>query len=273
MPAKPSGGYLMEKNALHIWPRGSHMMIALPNKDGSYTCTLFLANSAQKFLDNFESLKTAEDVKSFFTKNYKDFCDLVPDFVEQYFGHPTGKMATLKCDQWVYSDNVLLMGDAAHAIVPFFGQGMNCGFEDVVAFDQLLQSEAKWSEVFAKFFNARKTNADAIADMAVENFTEMSTKTADPKFLYQKQIEKKLQEALPLDYQSRYTLVSFSLTPYRWAYDVGRVQSRLLDEMTEKYYPNVDIPVDEWSERIQKELGPMMTEIQKHLAKENAKWN
>ena len=211
-------------------------------------------------------------MKTFFTKYYKDFCELVPDFVEQYFGHPTGKMATLKCDQWVYNDSVLLMGDAAHAIVPFFGQGMNCGFEDVVAFDQLLQSESSWRNVFANFFAERKTNADAIADMAVENFTEMSTKTADPKFLYQKQLEKKLQEFLPKDYQSRYTLVSFSLTPYRWAYDVGRVQTRLLDEMTEMYYPNVDIPVHEWSERIQKELGPMMTQIQKHLAKESLRW-
>ncbi len=270
MPAHAPGEFKIEKNALHIWPRGSHMMIALPNQGGSYTCTLFLANTAQAAADNFEDLKTADDVRAFFTKNYKDFCELVPDYVEQYFGHPTGKMVTLKCDQWFYKDSLLLMGDASHAIVPFFGQGMNSGFEDAVAFDQLLETSSSWQDLFSQFFHLRKTNADAIADMAVENFTEMSSKTADPQFLYQKKIEKKLQDAFPRDYQSRYSMVSFSLIPYRMAYEAGQVQAKLLAELTQKYYPNVEIPLEPWEQKIREQLGPIMTKIKEHLAKESA---
>lgn len=270
MPARAPDEFKIEKNALHIWPRGSHMMIALPNQGGSYTCTLFLANTPQAAPDNFADLKTEDDVRAFFTQHYKDFCDLVPDYVEQYFGHPTGKMVTLKCDQWFYKDSLLLMGDASHAIVPFFGQGMNSGFEDAVAFDQLLQTSSSWQDLFSQFFNLRKTNADAIADMAVENFTEMSSKTADPHFLYQKKIEKKLQDSFPKDYQSRYSMVSFSLIPYRMAYEAGQVQSRLLAELTQKYYPNVEIPLEPWEGKIREQLGPIMKKINEHLAKESA---
>ncbi len=270
MPAKAPGQHKIEKNALHIWPRGSHMMIALPNKDGSYTCTLFLANSEKTAADHFDKLKTPDDVKEFFTKNYADFCDLVPDYVEQYFEHPQAKMATLKCDQWFYKDSVLLMGDASHAIVPFFGQGMNCGFEDVVAFDRLLGTSSSWSELFQDFFAKRKTNADAIADMAVENFTEMSSKTADPKFLYQKKVEKRLQDTFPEDYQSRYTMVSFSLTPYRMAYQAGLAQAEILNSITEKYYPQTDFPLEEWRAPIHNQLGPIMKQIKEQLAKETS---
>lgn len=270
MPAKTPGQHKIEKNALHIWPRGSHMMIALPNKDGSYTCTLFLANTSHTASEHFEKLKTPQDVKEFFTKNYFDFCDLVPDYVEQYFEHPQAKMVTLKCDQWFYKDSVLLMGDASHAIVPFFGQGMNSGFEDVVAFDRLLGTATSWSGLFADFFAKRKTNTDAIADMAVENFTEMSAKTADPQFLYQKKIEKRLQDAFPDDYQSRYTMVSFSLIPYRMAYQAGLAQAQLLNAITEKHYPQVDFPLDEWHAPIREQLGPMMKQIKEHLNKETS---
>lgn len=262
MPATDEGKHKIEKNALHIWPRGSHMMIALPNQGGSYTCTLFFK----------DILKTGNDVQEFFSKHYKDFCDLVPDYLKQYFENPTGKMVTLKCNQWTYKDSVLLMGDASHAIVPFFGQGMNCGFEDVVVFDELLASKTNWGEVFTEFFALRKTNADAIADMAVENLTEMSTKTADPHFLYQKKIEKRLQDELPADYQSRYTLVSFSLTPYRMAYEAGVIQSQILDEITRQHYPNTDFPLASWEKIIREKLGPTMTKINNHLAKEHTPW-
>ncbi len=262
MPAAGPGVHKIEKNALHIWPRGSHMMIALPNTDGSYTCTLFFK----------EILKDADDVQNFFTTHYKDFCELVPDYVQQYFDHPTGKMVTLKCDQWTYKDSVLLMGDSSHAIVPFFGQGMNCGFEDVVVFDQLLSSQNSWQSVFTEFFALRKTNADAIADMAVENLTEMSTKTADPHFLYQKKIEKRLQDEFPADYQSRYTLVSFSLAPYRMAYEAGAVQAKILDEITCLHYPDTEFPLEPWKQTIQEKLGPTMNKINTHLAKENTSW-
>ncbi len=262
MPARADGTHKIEKNALHIWPRGSHMMIALPNQGGTYTCTLFFK----------ETLQNENEVQDFFTTHYKDFCELVPDYVKQYFDHPTGKMVTLKCDQWNYKDSVLLMGDASHAIVPFFGQGMNCGFEDVVAFDHLLATQTSWLSVFSEFFAQRKTNADAIADMAVENLTEMSTKTADPHFLYQKKIEKRLQDEFPEDYQPRYTLVSFSLTPYRMAYEAGVIQAQILDEITRLHYPNTNFPLEPWQQMIREKLGPTMKKINDYLAKEQAPW-
>jgi kynurenine 3-monooxygenase len=270
MPFATEGVHKIKKNALHIWPRGSHMMIALPNTDGSYTCTLFLANLAKTAPDNFENLKTAEQVKAFFQKNYADFCELVPNYIAQYFEHQSAKMVTLKCDQWFFKDSVLLMGDASHAIVPFFGQGMNSGFEDVVAFDRLLATSQSWSELFTSFFEKRKINTDAIADMAVENFTEMSTKTADPQFLYQKKIEKRLQEAFPQDYLSRYSMVSFSLTPYSLAYEAGQVQSDILNEITRQNYPNSDFPLTSWESPIREKLGPIMKKINDCMAKENS---
>lgn len=270
MSPDPQGGHRMEEKALHIWPRGSHMMIALPNKDGSYTCTLFLANEEKTASDYFGRLQTRDQVKEFFSTHYSDFCQHVPDYVDQYFDHPTGRMVTLKCREWSYKDSVLLMGDAAHAIVPFFGQGMNCGFEDVVAFDRLLSSQKSWQDLFREFYEHRKTNADAIADMAVENFTEMSTKTADPKFLYQKMIEKKLQEMFPEDYQSRYSLVSFSLTPYRMAYRAGEIQAEILNEMTTKYYPSTNIPINDWKSPIHQKLGSLMVQIREKLTEEIA---
>ncbi len=262
MPAQAEGVFKMEKQALHIWPRGAFMMIALPNFEGSYTCTLFLPNKKRSDgVESFETLTTKESVDHFFKTHFADFCELVPDYNEQFFGHPTGRMVTIKSEPWSYKDHVVLMGDASHAIVPFFGQGMNSGFEDVVAFDRLLDECDNLNELMEKFFLARKKNADAIADMAVENFTEMSAKTADPQFLYQKKIEKLLQDKFPKDYKSRYSMVSFSLTPYHLAYEAGTVQNGILDEITKEFYPNTEINFDKAYDMIQQRLKPVMEKI------------
>lgn len=262
MPAKSNGDYKMEKNALHIWPRGTYMMIALPNSDGSFTCTLFMPNAPMansKY--SFMGLKRRTDVDEFFRTEFPDFLELVPDSAEQFFSNPMGKMVTIKTDPWFYKGEVLLMGDATHAIVPFFGQGMNSGFEDVVAFDELLKTHLDWKDLFQAFYALRKTNTDAIADMAVENFTEMAEKTADPQFLYQKKLEKKLNEKFPEDYVSRYSLVSFSRAPYRLAYEAGVVQSKILNQLTKDHYPSEDINFETAKKIIDTELKPIMAKV------------
>lgn len=267
MSAQNNGDHKMKKNALHIWPRGSYMMIALPNTDGSFTCTLFMPNAPMENAPlSFQSLKKRTDVDLFFKNEFPDFLELVPDSCEQFFSHPTGKMVTIKSQPWSYKGEVLLMGDASHAIVPFFGQGMNCGFEDVVCFDHLLQSHSSWEKLFQEFFVQRKTNTDAIADMAVENFTEMAAKTADPQFLYQKKLEKMLHDKFPQDYVSRYSMVSFSRTPYRLAYEAGTVQSKILNQLTHDHFPNENINYQTAKKIMDAELSPIMAKIATEIA-------
>lgn len=229
MLPKSPGIHQMEPNALHIWPRGNFMMIALPNFDGSFTCTLFLPTQGDL---SFASLNDKVQVEQVFTRQFPDFAGLVPDYLEQFFIHPTGRMFTVKTQNWSpprFEKDVVLIGDASHAIVPFFGQGMNCGFEDCEVMDR------EWDEYstfgFGGFNRLRKVNTDAIADMAVENFVEMSAKVADPHFLFQKAVEKKLQELFPKDYVSRYSLVSFSRVPYSTAQKVGEIQKGILADL------------------------------------------
>lgn len=241
MAARAPGQFKMDVNALHIWPRGPFMMIALPNSDGSYTCTLFLSHkSSETSPHSFESLSSDPKIEAFFSSEFPDFCQMVPDFLAQFKDHPTGRMVTVKCAPWGKGP-VQMLGDAAHAIVPFFGQGMNAGFEDVEIFDQLLDQHSDWKNLFAEFFEKRKANVDAIADMAVENFVEMSAKTADEKFLFQKKIEKLLHDKFPDLYTSRYSLVSFSKTPYKEAFELGKKQNRILEELTERHFPDLNI--------------------------------
>lgn len=241
MEADGPGQFKIDKNALHIWPRGPYMMIALPNADGSYTCTLFLSHKKSATSGfSFEELSSDSVIEHFFKTEFADFCEKVPNFLKQYHENPIGRMVTVKCSPWG-KNNIQLLGDAAHAIVPFFGQGMNAGFEDVEVFSDLLDVHSDWQELFTTFFEKRKTNADAIADMAVENFVEMSAKTADERFLYQKKIEKLLHERFPQEYTSRYSMVSFSKTPYRVAYELGKKQNVILEKITEKFFPSVNI--------------------------------
>jgi kynurenine 3-monooxygenase len=208
IPPGKNGEFLIEKNALHIWPRGSFMMIALPNLDGNFTCTLFLPFEGEK---SFANLKTKEEVKKFFDEEFPDAVALMPTLLEDFFKNPTASLVTVKCYPWVFDDKIALIGDAAHAIVPFFGQGMNCGFEDCVVLDKLIdQYKEDWTKIFPEYQRLRKPDGDAIADLAVANFVEMRDKTADPKFLLQKKIEAKFSAAHPDKWIPLYSMVTYS---------------------------------------------------------------
>ncbi len=251
----------MKTEALHIWPRGNFMVIALPNIDGGFTCTLFLPT---KGLQSFETLTTPAEVEKFFTTHFLDFTRMVPDFVDQFFDNPAGKMFTVKTDKWTpaqYDKEVLLIGDSVHAIVPFFGQGMNCGFEDsellMKDFDQLLETG------FSDYASERKPNTDAIADMAVENFVEMSDKVGDPNFLFQKLVEKKIQETYPNDYISRYSLVSFSRVPYKHALAVGEIQKDILDQVCKNRSRLDEVSLTEAKILIDQRLAPVLQKLTK----------
>ena len=212
----------MHREALHIWPRGSFMLIALPNLDGSFTCTLFLAFEGSP---SFDELRTAADAQAFGQTYFADAMPLIPDFADQLMSAPLGRMATVRAWPWS-RDSALLIGDAAHAIVPFFGQGMNAGFEDVTLLAKSLSGD--WTADFANFAAGRKPDADAIAELAIENFVEMRDKVADPDFLRLREIEHELQSRIPGRYLTRYQLVTFTRVPYRLALRVGQIQQRIL---------------------------------------------
>jgi kynurenine 3-monooxygenase len=237
LPAGPGGTFLMEKNALHIWPRGSYMLIALPNIDGSFTCTFFFPFEGRL---SFAGLDSRQKVKSFFTEQFSDAVALMPDFVDEYHAHPTGAMVTIKCEPWHFQDRTVLLGDAAHAIVPFFGQGMNCAFEDCTVLDTCLEREAAgqktshpldWHKIFSAYESSRKPNTDAIADLAIENFVEMRDLVAQPKFQLKKKIEQALQARYPETFVPKYSMVTFHRVPYTVALERGRLQDRILEEL------------------------------------------
>ncbi|PTL84444.1 NAD(P)/FAD-dependent oxidoreductase [Vitiosangium sp. GDMCC 1.1324] len=257
IPAGAGGAFRMEKHALHIWPRGSYMLIALPNEDGSFTCTLFLPFQGPV---SFESLDSSDRLVTFFEQQFPDALALIPDLVHDFFHNPTGTMVTVKSAPWNVGGKALLLGDAAHAIVPFFGQGMNCGFEDCVVLDECLGRHTRWEEAFEEVSRLRKTNADAIADMAVENFVEMRDKTADPRFLLEKAVEKTLLNAFPGEFLSRYTLVSFSRVPYRLAYEVGAIAGGIVAELSEGLTRVEDVDMDRARTLIQERLVPFVKE-------------
>ncbi|ADO70526.1 kynurenine 3-monooxygenase [Stigmatella aurantiaca DW4/3-1] len=257
IPAGPGGTFQMEKNALHIWPRGTYMLIALPNEDGSFTCTLFLPFEGPV---SFASLDSPGKVLAFFEERFPDAVPLLPELTHDFFHNPTGTMVTVKGTPWQVGGRALVLGDAAHAIVPFFGQGMNCGFEDCGVLDGCLERHRTWEEAFAEFFHLRKTNADAIADMAVENFTEMSSSTASARFLLEKQVEKALLNAFPGQFLSRYSLVSFSRVPYRMAYEVGTRAGGIVSELSEGLSRVEDVDLERAAQLIQERLVPFMKE-------------
>ena len=225
IPPGAGGAFQMEKHALHIWPRKSHMMIALPNTDGSFTMTLFYPYAG------FDALKTKEDVLAFFKKDFPDAVPLMPTLAEDFFANPTGALVTVKCSPW-NSGNSVLMGDAAHAIVPFFAQGMNSGFEDCVVLNSLVTAKPDWAAVFAEFSRLRKPNADAIADMAVENFFEMRDGVTNPKFALKKQVGFELEKRWPQKFIPRYSMVIFHPEiPYADAKQRGDIQDKILEQL------------------------------------------
>lgn len=226
-PAK-NGGYLTEKGALHIWPRGENMVIALPNLDGSFTVTLFLSYSEGEY--NFDNLTTPERVIEYFEKYYPDALELMPNLATEYFENPVGALGTVKCSPWSSYGKTLLMGDAAHAIVPFYGQGMNASFEDVVVFDAILdQYEGDWNKVFSAYEKERKKDTDAIADLALDNFHEMKSHTASALFQEKRKLETAFEKEFPMEYYSKYSLVTFNEhIPYTEAMKKGRAQDKAI---------------------------------------------
>ena len=227
IPANPDGTHQIDKNSLHIWPRGEYMMIALPNIDGSFTCTLFFPFEGA---NSFESIKTEQDVLRFFNERFADAVPLMPDLVTEYFENPTSPLVTVKCEPWNYSDKIILMGDASHAIVPFYGQGMNSGFEDCSVFEEMSANfDGNWAKLFEDFANERKPNGDAIADLAIQNFIEMRDKVADESFLLRKKIEKKLFTKYPDKWMPLYSQVTFSHIPYATANAQGKKQEKIMD--------------------------------------------
>lgn len=236
------GEWVMEKNALHIWPRGKYMMIALPNTDGTFTCTLFMPFEGEVA---FDKLNTEADVTALFDKQFADAKPLMPGLLEDFFTNPTSALITTHISSWHYKDKSALIGDAAHAIVPFYGQGMNAGFEDCSVLSALLDkagSDTDWSSLLKEYDELRRPNGDAVAQLALNNFTEMRDKVADPRFLERKKIEKELGKRYPEQFVSVYEMVSFSHTPYNTAIQCIQAQDQLLERIMAEgdFFTNIE---------------------------------
>ena len=229
IPAGPNGAYQMEKNALHIWPRGGYMLIALPNPDGSFTLTLFFAWEGP---ESFASLPTTDDAEAFFARIFPDALSLMPDFRAQWDTNPASSLVIMRCDPWQFNGTVALIGDAAHAIVPFYGQGMNAGFEDCTVLDDLLDAHGEdWPNVLPQYSRIQKPNGDAIAELALLNFIEMRDLVGQTEFLLQKKIEAWFSNKHPDRWTPLYTQVTFSHTPYAEALANGRRQEAIMREV------------------------------------------
>lgn len=229
IPANADGTHKLDKYSFHIWPRGDYMLIALPNLDGSFTCSLFMPFEGE---NSFDSLQTNEEVAAFFNKNFPDTMEIMPLLVEEFFRNPTSTLVTMKCYPWTFEDKVAIIGDAAHAIVPFYGQGMNAGFEDITVLHELMEEYGDdWKTIFSEYQTSRKPNADAIAELSYRNFMEMSSKTADDKFLLRKKIEKTFTDKYPDKWLPLYSRVTFSHRPYSEALAIGDLQKEIMDEV------------------------------------------
>ncbi len=229
IPANEDGTHRMRKDCLHIWPRGEFMMIALPNLDGSFTCTLFIPFEGSNSLEN---LKTPDSVKAFFQKHFPDAVAMMPELTDDFFANPNASLVMTKCYPWNYHDKVCLLGDAAHAIVPFYGQGMNAGFEDCTVLDRLMQEhDDDFAKVFPAFTKERKPAGDAILELALRNYIEMRDKTGDPEFLLQKKIEARFSAKHPDKWIPLYSQVTFSHVPYQEALASGDKQQRIMDKI------------------------------------------
>ena len=254
IPAGPAGSSLLEREALHIWPRGGYMLIALPNQDGSFTATLFLPLEGSP---SFAALRSPQAIDEFLSANFPDARALMPDCVAEFQRHPTGFLGTVRARTWAAAGAAALIGDAAHAIVPFHGQGMNCCFEDCLEFDACLDAASPrerapgagvpgervpWAHVFTEFYARRKPNADAIAEMALENYLEMRERVADPHFRLQQSLALELERRYPRRFIPRYSMVMFHHEiSYRTAQERGRVQARLLAELSSEAQSLADV--------------------------------
>jgi kynurenine 3-monooxygenase len=256
IPSDAAGKHAMDPGALHIWPRGDYMLIALPNEDRSFTATLFMPKHGSL---SFESLSSATAVEEFMSRSFPDVRPLMPNCVAELLMHPVGLLGTVSADPWHYRGMTVLVGDAAHAIVPFHGQGMNCCFEDCVEFDACLGRHASWDEGFAEFGALRKPDTDAIAAMALDNYLEMRDRVAHPKFQLQQTLALELERRFPRRFIPRYSMVMFHHEiPYRTALERGAVQSEMLAELTAGAVSNVEAVDFDWAERaIRARLAPL----------------
>lgn len=230
IPADAAGNFQLEKNVLHIWPRHNYMMIGLPNPDGSFTLTLFFAHHGSP---SFDELRTPEQVTAFFNQEFSDAVPLMPTLLDDFFTNPESSLVTVRCNPWVFNGKVALIGDAAHAIVPFYGQGMNCGFEDCsILIECLDHYSGNWASALDTYAKLRKPAGDAIADLALENFIEMRDRVADARFLWRKKIEAWIHEQYPAKLIPLYTMVTFSAhIPYNEALRIGREQDVLMEQI------------------------------------------
>jgi len=247
IPADKNGNHQISKGYLHIWPRGDFMLIALPNMDCSFTVTLFLSYDEGEY--NFNNLTTEEKITAFFEQEFPDALALIPNIKEEFANNPTGPLGTIKCSPWFYQNKTLLMGDAAHAIVPFYGQGMNASFEDVFVFDEILNENlGDWNAIFKAYQKARKHDTDAIADLAIDNFYEMRDHVANPLFKEKRKIEMDLEKNFPSQYSSKYFLVTFNENiGYNEAMQRGRAQDKALLNLIadDKVHTNLEMKKDE----------------------------
>jgi len=257
IPAGADGEYRMLKSALHIWPRGQHMLIALPNEDASFTATLFLPNTGPV---SFAKLGGAAQIEAFLAENFPDVVPLMPDRVAEFMAHPTGFLGTVYADPWAVGDLAAIVGDSAHAIVPFHGQGMNCCLEDCLAFDACLDEATDWGSCFRLFHARRKPNTDAIALMALENYLEMREHVADARFRLRGALALELERRFPDAFIPRYSMVMFHHEiPYATALARGRVQARLLEELTESAATLADVDFARAEREIRRQLAPLAT--------------
>ncbi|QDE39300.1 FAD-dependent monooxygenase [Luteibacter pinisoli] len=256
-PRKDANGpFAIERNALHIWPRGHYMCIALPNREGSFTVTLFLPNDGEH--PSFRTIAGAGAAEAFFRTEFPDALDLMPDFAADWSAHPVGSLATLYLDRWHIGGRALLIGDAAHAMVPFHGQGMNCGFEDAAELARLFDATPDDpAAVFAAFEAIRKPNADAIARMALENYVEMRDKVADPHFLRMRELGGLLAQRSPTHYLPRYRMVTFTHLPYAYALERGRAQDTLVEQLLRGHADVSSVDLDAAVRTLEATLPPL----------------
>lgn len=229
IPPNEDGSHRLDKNSFHIWPRGKFMLIAMPNIDGSFTCTLFLPFEGEV---SFENITSKGEAKAFFKKYFPNVRKEIEGLTKSFMKNPTSAMVTMKCYPWTYWDKVALVGDAAHAVVPFYGQGMNAGFEDISVLNHLMEELGDdWQTIFERYQKERKPNADAIAELSYRNFIEMSSKTADSNFMLQKKIEKRFAQKHPDKWIPVYSRVTFSDRPYTEALAIGDHQEHIMQQI------------------------------------------
>jgi len=260
IPPGPNGEWLLEKNALHIWPRGKYMMIALPNTDGTFTCTMFMPFEGEIA---FDKLNTEADVDKLFSEQFADAKPLMPTLIEDFFTNPTSSLITTHISAWRYKDKSALIGDAAHAIVPFYGQGMNAGFEDCTVLSGLIDDfGSDWSAILQAYEHKRRPNGDAVASLALTNFVEMRDKVADPVFLERKKIEKELGKRYPKEFISVYEMVSFSHIPYSTAIQCIQAQDKLLANVMSEgsFFENIE--QGSFCDRLDNWMSAYHTEVQ-----------